>query len=129
MISFMCEPIIRWMKTAEFEPHLDALFGTRRWREAGSLDPQQKKRFLHDLYAQQLRQAGFKYVRSFEMRDAGNRTEYYLMFCTHSLAGIKAIKYAMWKVDAAGGVEFSDATDHDQLTLFQARPDFQQLRA
>ena len=128
LISFMYESISRWMNTPEFREHLDAMFGTDRWREAAALGPDAKRIFLHDLYVEALRTTGFDYVRSFELRDAGNRTEYYLMFGTHSLAGLKAIKYAMWRADEEGGAQFSDATDQSQLTLLQANPDSSQLR-
>ena len=45
-----------------------------------------------------------------------------------SVEGLKAIKEAMWKVDGSGGLEFSDATDPNQLTLFTPEPDFSQLK-
>jgi len=130
LISFMYEPISRFLEHPDFAPHLDDLFGTREWRDAVALAPDDKKAHLSTLYARQLRSIGMEYVRLFEMKDAGNRTEYFLAFATHSEDGIRAIKEAMWKVDQAGGIVFSDftATDPAQATLFEVEPDLEQLQ-
>ena len=68
-----------------------------------------------------------KYVRTFELRDEGNRTEYYLVFATHSIDGLEAMKGAMWKIDPSGGFSFSDFTA-DQPTMFDEHPDFGPLQ-
>lgn len=128
LVSFMFEPITRFLGTPEFEPHLTDLFGSEAWRKALPLQGDARKDVLKGLYEQALRGAGFPYVRSFELRDRGNRTEYYLMFATHHKSGLKAMKAAMWNVDRSGGMEFSDATDPRQQTLFEAQPDYTQLR-
>ncbi len=130
LISFMYEPINRFLAHPDFEPHLDALFGTREWRDALGRPAEERKAFLSDLYARQLKGIGMDYVRLFEMKDVGNRTEYFLAFGTHHKEGLRAIKEAMWKVDEAGGLAFSDftAASPKQGTLFTADPDFQQLR-
>ena len=130
LITFMYEPISRWLQDDGFEPHLDALFGTSEWRSAIGLPSTEKKRFLSELYAKQLRSIGMEHVRLFEMRDAGNRTEYFLAFATHNLEGLRVIKEAMWKVDAAGGVSFSDFTDAGsaQATMFEDEPNYAELR-
>ena len=62
------------------------------------------------------------------MRDSGNRREYWLIFATHHIEGVKAIKAAMWNVDQSGGFEFSDATDPKQGTFFGHEPDYDQLK-
>lgn len=131
LVSFMYEAISRWLAQPEFEPHLDALFGTPEWREAMGLPADEKRALLSDLYANQLRGIGMEYVRLFEMRDAGNRTEYFLAFGTHHKDGLRLIKEAMWKIDAAGGVVFSDFTapSEEQGTLLEAQPDLGQLRS
>lgn len=67
-------------------------------------------------------------MRSFEMRDKGNRTEYFLVFSSNHLAGLKVMKEAMWKVDPSGRFLFSDATNPLQMTLFQATPDYDLLK-
>lgn len=130
LISLMYEPISRFLEHPTFESPLDALFGTREWRDAARLAPPSKRKFLSDLYANQLRGIGMEYVRLFEMRDARNRTEYFLAFATHSLEGLRVMKDAMWKVDQAGGVAFSDFTapSREQATLFEAKPNDVQLR-
>ncbi len=131
LISFMYEPIRRFLEHPGFEPHLDDLFGTREWRDAVALAPDDKKAFLSELYASQLRDIGMKYVRLFEMGDGGNRTEYFLAFGTHSHHGLRVMKSAMWAVDRAGGVRFSDFTapDPGQGVLFGPEPHIPQLRA
>lgn len=128
LISLMYESINRFLKSPEFEPHLDALFGSHDWRDAIPLKGNTRAQFLEELYADRLSDAGMEYVRSFEMRDSGNRREYWLMFATHHPEGLKAIKAAMWSVDRSGGFEFSDATDPDQMTLFAPEPDYGQLK-
>ena len=62
------------------------------------------------------------------MRNAGNRTDYFLFFGTSNIAGLKKMKEAMWKVDEASGLQFSDATDPTQEVLFAAEPDFSDLK-
>ena len=69
-----------------------------------------------------------QYPRAFEMMDKGNRTEYFLIFATHHIDGLKAIKRAMWTVDPSGSFQFSDATVSSQLALFSPEPDFHQLK-
>lgn len=130
LVTFIYESMSRFLSSDKFEPPLDALFGTREWRDAARLAPPSKRKFLSDLYANQLRGIGMEYVRLFEMRDARNRTEYFLAFATHSLEGLRVMKDAMWKVDQAGGVAFSDFTapSREQATLFEAKPNYAQLR-
>jgi hypothetical protein len=125
----MYESIARWQGQPQLEATLDSLFGTKEWRRIDQMgSPQEKKDFLLNLYQGQLKNAGMTYTRAFEMRDRGNRTEYYLIFATHSLKGLKAMKSAMWQVDPTGRYQFSDATRPEQLTLFQAAPDLEWLR-
>lgn len=127
LISFMYEPMTRWLGSVEFGPHLDALFGCNTWQDAKKMIGSERKTFLLDLYGQRLRAAGMEYVRSFEMRDAGGRTEYYLVYATHHLDGIKAMKAAMWAVDSTGSYRFSDTTNPAQATLFGLNPDYDEL--
>lgn len=129
LITFIYESLSRFLGSGEMEPHLDGLFGTRGWREALSLRGSRRKEFLSDLYASQLKSIGMEYVRLFEMRDGGNRTEYFLAFATHHREGLRVMKDAMWKVDPAGGLHFSDFTvpSPEQATLFGAEPDYPQL--
>ena len=129
LVTFIYESMSRFLGSDEFEPHLDNLFGTSEWRQAMNLHGDRKKEFLSDLYARQLGSIGMEYVRLFEMKDAGNRTEYFLAFATHHTEGLRVMKEAMWKVDQAGGVAFSDFTapSREQATLFEAKPNYAQL--
>ena len=131
LVSFMYEPINRFLNHPDFEPHLDALFGTREWRDGLGRPAEEKKAFLSDLYARQLKGIGMEYVRLFEMGDGGNRTEYFLAFGTHSHHGLRLMKSAMWTVDRTGGEKFSDFTapDPGQGVLFEPEPKYPQLRA
>ena len=130
LLSFMYESVSRWIGTDEFEPHLKLLFGDEgEWRAAREMEGTEKRVHLHNLMIARLRDAGFGYVRSFEMIDDGGRTEYFLLYGTHNIEGLKSMKAAMWAVDPTGGIRFSDATDAKQTTLFQLDPDFDQLRS
>jgi three-Cys-motif partner protein len=86
------------------EASFDSFFGTSEWRKAQEIKvPRDRNRFLHDLYAQQLREAaGVKYVRSFQMKNDRDVTDYYLFHGTNSLMGLKKMKEAMWRVDESG---------------------------
>lgn len=123
LVSFMYESMSRFLGSHEFEPHLDDLFGTGDWRAALAMSGSDKRTFLLDLYQQQLSRAGFLYVTAFELRDGGNRTEYFLIHATKSKDGLSAIKEAMWKTDPSGRYQFSDATaGRGQLTLLDSAP-------
>jgi len=130
LITFMYEEINRFLSHPEQPENYDALFGSTAWRRALDMDnSKRRKRFLHDLYQGQLRaQCRVRYVRSFEMMNAGNRTDYFLLFGTNNIAGLKKMKEAMWMVDEASGLQFSDATDPDQEVLFSPEPNFADLK-
>ena len=55
----------------------------------------------------------------FEMRDRKDRTQYYLFFATNHRLGHIKMKEAMWSVDTDGEFRFSDATNPNQLVLFE----------
>lgn len=129
LVSFMYEPVTRWISSSQFEQHLDAFFGSRDWRKAIPLAGDARRDFLLQLYVAQLKGAGFPYVHTFEMRDEGNRTEYFVVFGTHHREGLNVIKQAMWAVDPTGRFQFSDFTNPNQPTLFDVEPDFEQLKS
>ncbi len=52
--------------------------------------------------------------------------EYFLIFGTKHIEGLKAMKEAMWKVDPTGAFRFSDVTNPAQLTLLGGEPDYAQ---
>ena len=133
LITFMYEEINRFL-TADYrtkEHQYDALFGTHAWRQiaAVSMDSNDRRQRLHDLYRDQLRTVGgAKYVRSFRMLNKHNNTDYFLFFGTNHLKGLSAMKDAMWAVDPSGTYQFSDVTDQNQLLLFQPEPDYSLLK-
>jgi three-Cys-motif partner protein len=114
----------------QLESSFDSFFGTPEWRKAQEIKlPRERNRFLHDLYARQLREAaGVKYVRSFQMKNDRDVTDYYLFHSTNSLTGLQKMKEAMWRVDESGEFTFSDATDHNQFVMFERKPQFEVLR-
>lgn len=130
LVTFMYEEINRFIAHSDQGENFDAFFGTPNWREGVDLlDPRRRNRFLHDLYLRQLRgEAGAKYVRSFEMRNEKDVVDYYLFYATNNILGLQKMKEAMWKVDETGEFRFSDATDPNQLMLFEGEPDFDTLR-
>jgi three-Cys-motif partner protein len=118
LITFMSSFILRFNDERR-ENALDELYGTKNWRKLHELiDPDAKRRFLVDLYAQQLRNVGgAEYLRTFEMIGDNNQTIYHLIFATKSLKGLEAMKEAMMKVDRRGTFTFSDRTDPKQTFL------------
>ena len=130
LVTFMYEEINRFIGLPEQAHNFDAFFGTGTWREGiGLPDPRQRNRHFHDLYMNQLHQAaGARYVRSFEMRNNSDLTDYYLFYATNSLLGLKKMKESMWRVDLSGEFSFSDATDPRQLVLFAKEPDVDILK-
>lgn len=129
LVTFMYEEINRFLGHPDQEGNFDAFFGTTDWRQGARLaGPRKRNRFLHDLYLRQLREdAGAGYVRSFEMRNEKDLTDYYLFHATNNILGLKRMKEAMWMVDDTGEFSFSDATDPDQLVLLEKRPRFELL--
>ncbi|MBI2989190.1 MAG: three-Cys-motif partner protein TcmP [Deltaproteobacteria bacterium] len=131
LITFMYEAINRFIDHPELPETYDALFGTNKWREVVSeTNPAERRRRIHDIYKNQLEApAGIKYIRSFEMIDSGNHTEYFLFFGTNSLTGLQKMKAAMWDVDKGGRFQFSDATANpNQPLLFEAEPNYALLK-
>jgi three-Cys-motif partner protein len=130
LVTFMYEEINRFLNHPDHADTYDRLFGTPRWREALEVsDPDRRRRIIHDIYRDQLRGAGVGFVRSFEMINQGNRTDYFLFFGTHNLLGLEKIKEAMWKADPSGTFQFSDFTDANRtMKLFPDQPDFESLK-
>ena len=130
LINFMYEEINRFIEHPDQGANFDLLFGTDAWRGVAKLsDARARREFLHDLYRDQLRNvAGAQYVRSFEMRNRNDATDYFLFFATNSARGMEKMKEAMWKVDESGEFRFSDATNPAQTLLFSPQPNFAALR-
>lgn len=130
LVTFMYEEINRFLAHPDHADTYDLLFGTDAWREVLEIeDSDERRRMIHDIYRDQLREAGIEHLRSFEMLNRGNRTDYFLFFGTHSLRGLEKMKEAMWKVDPAGTFQFSDYTDANRtIKLFPDQPDFEGLK-
>jgi three-Cys-motif partner protein len=107
--NFMFDHVNRFITVDKVADHLEALFGSDQYRDAAGLFGEERKMFLHDLYQRQLREScGFDYVQSFEMIGKNGHTGYYLFYGTRHLRGLEVMKDAMWRVDPAGGLQFSD---------------------
>jgi len=131
LITFPYESINRFRGVETQADNFDRSFGTPSWRSALSLtNPDQRRQKIHDTYLKQLTKAAkIEYVRSFEMIDRGNRTEYFLFFGTNHYEGLRQMKQAMWRVDRTGQFRFSDATNNpNQPYLLAPEPDFDQLK-
>lgn len=126
LITFMYEWINRFLAHPDpaIQAHFDELFGTDGWRPiADEREREARRDRIVALYREQLvGHAGFRHVRTFEMINRGNRTEYFLYFGTKSKVGLSKMKQAMWKADPHGGQAFSDRTDPNQMVLIQAGP-------
>ena len=131
LITFMYEEINRFLNHPDQPENYDALFGYTHWRNAIQMQgTQERKQYLHDLYRDQLnKEAGIDHVRSFEMINRGNRTDYFLFFGTKNIEGLKKMKAVMWKADEAGNFAFSDTTNMNQQLLFESNPDYGALKA
>ncbi|MBL6600027.1 MAG: three-Cys-motif partner protein TcmP [Alphaproteobacteria bacterium] len=130
-VNFMYEEINRFLNHPDQVGNFTTFFGTEDWKQCVSAaEARQRNRCLHDLYMQQLHtDGGAKYVRSFEMSNSRDVTDYFLFYATSSLLGLKKMKEAMWKIDESGEFRFSDSTDPGQLILFEKAPNFATLRA
>jgi three-Cys-motif partner protein len=129
-INFMYEEINRFIGHPDQIANFKNFFGTDAWKGCvAQSDPHLRNRCLHDLYLRQLHEnARARFVRSFEMSNSRDVTDYYLFYATNELLGLKKMKEAMWKVDESGEFRFSDATDPNQLVLFESAPNFRALR-
>ena len=128
-MNFMYEEINRFIGHPDQVANFDSFFGTEDWRRCvGETETRSRNRCLHDLYIRQL-QTGAAYVRSFEMSNTRDVTDYYLFYATNELLGLKKMKEAMWKADESGEFRFSDATDSTQLVLFEKAPNLPALRS
>ena len=105
LISFMYEPIRRFHQRPVFEQPLNELFGSQEWQRCFDLtEESERKQFLHDLFNEQLKKHGAKYVISCELW-RGNRHIYTLYFATGHRKGCDLMKQSIWKVDPTGAFE------------------------
>jgi three-Cys-motif partner protein len=128
-VNFMYEEINRFIGHPDQVANFNSFFGTEEWKRCiKASDSRARNRCLHDLYLRQLN-AQAAYVRSFEMSNERDVTDYYLFYATNELLGLKKMKEAMWKADESGEFRFSDVTDPDQLVLFEKAPHLRTLQA
>ena len=126
-VSFMYESINRFRGSPEFESHLDQLFGCKTWRDGiGISHHRQRQRFFYQLYEQQLRNAGARYVVHFDLYE-GNRLVYAIFFGTQNITGCNRMKQAIWKVAPFGDFAFRGSHSR-QLTLGLEETDFEPLK-
>lgn len=132
LVSFMYEGLNRFVGLPEQATNMDRLFGCPDWRKIADAPSAAARRdFLVELYRGQLGAAGFTYSHAFELADAGNRTEYFLIHGTKHLDGLAEMKRAMWSADSSGQFRFSDWADarrSNQLVLFGEEPQFDDLQ-
>lgn len=128
LITFMYDEINRFLKVETSDNCRDELFGSHEWATAENETPRQRIQILHDLYQRQLKEiAGIKYVRSFQMINSNNATDYFLFFGTNSQKGLREMKRAMWDSDKTGSFRFRDNTNPLQTVLFD-EPNFEDLK-
>ena len=102
LVNFMFEEINRFINHPDQGHNFDGLFGCEEWRLADCRAGRERKKFIVDLYREQLSQrAGARHVRSFEMRNQRNTTDYFLFFAGNNRLGLSKMKEAMWKVTPA----------------------------
>lgn len=116
-ITFMVDSINRFIGDEKVGTHIVDLFGTKDVEEIIKTSANRTED-LRKLYQKKLEEKA-KYVRYFEMCDNNDRPIYYLFFGTNHELGLVRMKEAMWKVDDEGFYRFSDATNPDQIVLFQ----------
>lgn len=132
LITFMHEEISRFLSydNEAIASHYDELFGTQIWRQivSESVDSKDRAQRIHDLYRDQLRRSGARFIRSFCIRNKHNSIDYFLFFGTNNLLGMEKMKDAMWAVDSTGTYVFSDFTNPNQLFLIPPVPDYLPLK-
>ena len=110
------------------ERAMTALFGSPAWSDAIELKGDERSKYLHDLFRDELRNQGeIEYVRSFEIVTKNGRGGYHLFFGTSHESGLNAMKRAMWNIDPIEGRRFRDSTKSEQLVMLEAEPDFTPL--
>lgn len=120
----------RFVRRAGQENAMTTLFGTDEWKKARDLSGGERLRFLHDLFAVQLKEeCGLTYVRSFEIVSSANPASgYTLFFGTKHQLGLERMKAAMWEIDPVEGQRYKDTTSSGLQPLFEEEVDTSPLR-
>ena len=127
-INFMYEPVSRFLAVENQHPHMDELFGSKRWRYVLKNDLRKDERevFLRDLYHRRLKRCA-EYVWPFQLKDPErDRTMYYLFHCTNHPKGIKVMKEVMYRSGTEGTYSYQ-GKEHSQMTLFSEMPSIKEL--
>jgi len=131
-INFMYEELNRFITLPQNEIHITALFGeNQEWKKIKNIEKSADRYiYLTNLYQKMLKErCSIKYISTFKMINKYNKEDYVLFFCTNNELGLKKMKESMWKVDATGNFNFSDATyDPNQMTLFEHQPNYNTLK-
>jgi three-Cys-motif partner protein len=116
-LTFMVDSINRFIEDDKTGQHIKELFGSDDVEKIIEFSKEREKD-LRAFYQKKLEENA-NFVRYFKMCDNNDRTIYYLFFATNNELGNVRMKEAMWKVDDEGLYRFSDATDVNQIVLFQ----------
>jgi len=111
LINFAYYSMNRWGNDPAKASTLTEQFGTPDWQEVWG-----DEAATLELYRLQLKRE-FRYVCSFQMQDAADRTLYFLAFASNAPKGLSVMKAAMWKADPKSGRVFSDLEDVQPLML------------
>ena len=122
MLNLSIDSISRFFTTDSVEALLNSLFDLTAQERYSKLqecsNDQKRPEKIRSIYIDQLKnKAKMDLAWSFEMTFTNGHTGYYLIFGTHHLEGLKAIKEAMWSVDPSGNFRFADRLAK-QLVLF-----------
>ena len=128
-INMIMNTAKRFATSGIIDRSLEELFGTNEYLDAEGLTGRSRIMFLHDLYADQLRnEAGMDHVQSFEMVNASGHTSYFLFYATRAIEGLRAMKDAMWCADPGGGYRFSDRLAGQDVLFIEDRLDVAPLQ-
>lgn len=117
-INFAVDSINRFIGIDDGKKHIKELFGAEGIDEVINNYSKDRIRDLKDLYQIMLNSmSGF--VRYFEMRNVDDRPIYFLFFATNNEVGHLKMKEAMWRINKEGDFKFSDATNPNQIIMFE----------
>ena len=119
MVTFMDGFIKRFRDVAQ-KNTLDEIYGTSDWEKISESGSDPDITYV-DLYKKQLVEAGAKYVRTFQMKNASGMPIYHLVYATKHIRGMEVMKKSMWGVSRAGEYAHSDRTDPRQRVLIDDR--------
>lgn len=118
LINLSTDSINRFFEESSVASRLDALFGMPTEARLRALPGEERDEEIARLYIEQLKSvAGFRCAWKFGMEFPAGHIGYHLVFGSHSVEGLKAMKRAMWSVDPSGSYRFADRWA-GQLVLF-----------